>query len=250
MIYRYLFAFILLYLLCIGSTKAQQAPDMVAIKDSIANPASRFYYPDLMARYQQMDSTLTLDDYHYLYYGYGEQVSYMPLIDNTAETELSQLLSGRSTPKVEHYFRAIALCKAILEIEPFNLRDINALSFIYTQIGHTDKSEQLIKRLRMIAQTIMATGTGLKEESPWWIIYFDHATDLLNMYNFAQQQPIIVSRTVEFIPVSNMAQKGDKGYYFNFSEIYARKPDYLEGVQKPKRKMNLKLWEPATTFKL
>lgn len=234
----------------IGLAQATKAPDLKAIKDSISDPSSTYYYPTLFARYQSMDSTLTAVDYHYLYYGYPEQVTYMPLVDNSASLELEVLMSKRSTLTSADYSRAITLCKAILEIEPFNLRDINALAYIYTLSQQPEQSERLMQRLSMIAQTIRATGDGLSEEDPWWVIYFDHAIDLLDIMGCRQQLPIIVSRTVEFIAVSNMPKKGQRGYYFNFSEIYARKPDYLENVKAPKRKMNIKPWQPTSPYKL
>lgn len=45
------------------------------IKARIEDPASEQYYPNLRLRYEQADSTLTADDYHYLYYGYAYQCS-------------------------------------------------------------------------------------------------------------------------------------------------------------------------------
>ena len=54
------------------------------IKARIEDPASEQYYPNLRLRYEQSDSTLTADDYHYLYYGYAYQPQYRPLETNPA----------------------------------------------------------------------------------------------------------------------------------------------------------------------
>lgn len=250
MIYKQLSALLTVAVLSFSSAQAQKTPDLKAIKDSISNPSSSYYYPTLFARYEMMDSTLTFDDYHYLYYGYPEQVNYMPLVDNTASLELEKIMSQRSALTPTDYKRAIELCKATLHIEPFNMRDINALAFLYAQTSQDETSAQLMRRLSMIAETIMSSGSGLSEQDPWWIIYFDHAIDLMGILGCRNQQPIIISRTVEFIPVSNMPEKGQRGYYFNFSEIYARKPDYLDNVKAPKRKMNFKPWEQTSPYKL
>lgn len=250
MVYRRLLILLVATFSIFGSATAQKAPDLKAIKDSINNPNSRYFYPTLFARYQLIDSTLTASDYHYLYYGYPEQVNYMPLVDNSASLELENLMTKRSALSAADYARAISLCKATLEIEPFNLRDINALAYLYSQTDQSEKSAPLMHRLTMISQTITATGSGLSQEDPWWIIYFDHAIDLLDIMGYRHQVPIIVTRTIEFIPVANMPKKGEQGYYFNFSEIYARKPDYLQDVKAPKRKMNFKPWQPTSPYKL
>ena len=50
---------------------AAKVPVESDIKARIEDPASGQYYPNLRLRYEQADSTLTADDYHYLYYGYA-----------------------------------------------------------------------------------------------------------------------------------------------------------------------------------
>ncbi len=235
-------------LLCSLSTRAQSPPDMDAIRDSISNPSSKYFYQQLFDRYRLQDSTLTQEDFHYLYYGYGEQVNYMPLLDNSARAELEDIMSGYSTPTAADYRRAIALASAILEIEPFNPRDINALAYLYAMTGNEEEAAKLMHNLEMIVATIKATGSGLSEESPWWVIYFDHAEDVVDLMGLDWSTPIILSRAVEFIPLSGETRDGVKGYYFNYSEIYARKPDYLDNVKAPKRKMNFNPLESDKKF--
>ncbi|MFI3288062.1 MAG: DUF4919 domain-containing protein [Rikenellaceae bacterium] len=224
-------------------------PDMEALRDSISDASSRYYYPILMDRYVMNDSTLTLEDYHYLYYGYTEQINYMPLLDNSARSELESIMSGQSNPTVADYERAVALVRAILEIEPFNPRDINALAYLYAMTGYEDEAAILAHRLRMIVTTIKETGTGLSKDSPWWITYFSHAEDLVALEGLEQGQPIILSSSIEFVPVSKMPNRKDKGLYFNYSLIYEKDADYLENIDAPKRKMNWNPLEPATKFR-
>ncbi len=224
-------------------------PDMEAVRDSISNPSSRYYYSSLMDRYTLCDSTLTLEDYHYLYYGYAEQINYMPLLDNSARMELENIMSGQSTPTQADYERAVALASALLEIEPFNPRDLNALAYLYAMVGEEAKAAELAHKLQMVVATIKATGTGLTKDSPWWVTYFAHAEDMLALSALDQGQPIILSTSIEFIPVSNMPNRKNKGVYFNYSLIYARDSDYLEDVEAPKRKFNWNPLEPATKFR-
>ena len=63
---------------------AAKVPVESDIKARIEDPASEQYYPNLRLRYEQADSTLTAEDYHYLYYGYAYQPQYRPLETNPA----------------------------------------------------------------------------------------------------------------------------------------------------------------------
>ncbi len=224
------------------------APNMDAIRDSISNPSSSFYYPELFGRYQVLDTTLTLEHYHYLYYGYCEQPTYMPLLDNSARKELEFIIDSGENPTAEDYKRAIALTKAILEIEPFNPRDINALAYLYAMTGNEVEAEKLGRSMSMIIATIMSSGSGVSRKSPWWITYFNHAEDVLSVEGLIGRTPIILSRSIEFIPVKNMPKKKQKGVYFNYSEIYSRDVNYLDGVSAPKRKMNFNQLENTPKF--
>ncbi|MFI3298872.1 MAG: DUF4919 domain-containing protein [Rikenellaceae bacterium] len=232
------FVVVLCAALCVDSAVGQTPPDMDVVRAAITNPASDYYYESLFERYEALDSTLTFDDYFHLYYGFAEQVSYMPLLDNTARTELEEILSGRSTPTVSDYERAIVLINTILTIEPFNLRDINALAYVYAMVGDESRAEQLMQRVEVIAQVIMSTGTGLAEKEPWWIIYFAHAEDIVSLLGHTQQGiPIIISKDVELLSIVKEKGRKQKGCYFNYSLIYARDADYLENIDAPKRKM-------------
>ncbi len=221
----------------VTKTYAQNTPDINAIRDSISNPNSKLYYPTLFDRYRFSDTTLTLNDYHYLYYGYPEQPNYMPLLDNSARKDLENIMGNRTTPTAEDYNTAILLATSILEIEPFNMRDLNALAYLYAMTGQEARAQEIMKRVNMIATTIINSGMGVDKNSPWWVIYFNHAVDVMNMRGYDFSNPIALSREVEFYPVSNLPNKRNNGLYFNHSEVYRKDPSYLKGKEAPKRKM-------------
>lgn len=70
---------------------AQQAPDNDAILRETIDKGSPYYYPAIYMRYMSGDTTLTLEDYRHLYYGYAWQPGYKPF-----ETP------GRQRPYTEH----------------------------------------------------------------------------------------------------------------------------------------------------
>lgn len=240
---------ILALILALSSSlsSAQQVPDIAAIKAVIEEPSSPYYYPTLMGRYQLLDTTLTKQDYFYLYYGYPEQPTYMPLVANSYVDSLATIASQRTQPTPSDLYRMIYYAKGILEVEPFNLRDMNVLAFAYSLMDDKEQASKVMRAMDMIYTTIISSGSGMSEKNPWWIIYLPHAEDVMNLLRANFDKPIILSSTVEFFPVTNMPEKRYKGYYFNFAEIYARRPDYLDNIPKQKRKMELNpLYNPKS----
>lgn len=246
MIYRFVLSVVAMLNFTLVS--AAQTPDYKAIKDSINNTHSQYYYPLLMGRYQLADTTLTASDYHYLYYGYPEMDLYRPLLQNSYTDSLSMAFGTRATPSMHTYERIIFLCKGILQQEPFNLRDMNALAFAYSQIGDTVMAQKVMRQIEMVIKTIKNSGTGLTEQSPWYITYYNHAEDIMNLLGASFRRPIIMTRTVEFFPIEKvLGNKKMKGYYFDFAPVYFRRPDYLDEVDKPKRKLEVNpLYNPKS----
>lgn len=222
------------------NTFSQNAPDFDKIDYEITNPSSQYYYPNLMARYQRNDTTLTQDDYYHLYFGYPTQENYRPLAKTNYVDSLNMIFSSRRAATGDEFSKIERYCKAILSVEPFNLRDINMLAYSYQEIGYVDKAIEQMYKLNKIANVIKSTGNGLTEKTPWWVIYQEHAEDILNLMNAEPGRTLIMSKEVEFIACGKTPEKQIKGYYFNYSEVYKGNPDYLKELSKPKRKLDIK----------
>lgn len=74
---RLLLTFLLMPMLAVA-----KVPDEEDILGRTMNTGSPYYYTSLRLRYDMGDSTLTDEDYHYLYYGYAYQEAYKPLEAN------------------------------------------------------------------------------------------------------------------------------------------------------------------------
>lgn len=242
-------------LLLILSVNAQEnkqykIPNFELIEQDIANPSSPYYYPALMDRYARNDTTMTFDDFYHLYYGYPTQENYKPLVETNYVDSINMIFSARTLPRGDEFTRIIKYCKAILSVEPFNLRDLNVLAYAYQSAGLKKEAAVEMFKLRMIEQVIKSTGEGLTEQSPWWIIYKNHAEDLMNLMSMEPGRVIIMSSSVEFIASKKSNDKKIKGYYFNYSEIYKRKPDYIKDADKTKRRLDINPNKPATKYEL
>src|SRR5689334_6985639 len=64
-----------------------QVPDYSSINDMTSDPNSAFYYPKLLKRYQDNDSTISPREFRMLYYGYSLQHEFNPLAGFSIEDE-------------------------------------------------------------------------------------------------------------------------------------------------------------------
>src|SRR5690242_4415478 len=55
-----------------------ESPDYKKIEKDIADKESNLYYPKLLDRYLRSDTTMTLEEKRYVYYGYTFQSGYSP----------------------------------------------------------------------------------------------------------------------------------------------------------------------------
>jgi hypothetical protein len=212
--------------LLLSLAAAAQPPDQERIRDDIFRVNSGFYYPNLLARYMLADTLLTLDDYRHLYYGYEYSADYRPF-DRPWEADSIVSVLSRS-PRLEpfDFMQLVEYGKQLMLKEPFNPRTINIMTYAYGQLGDAENELKSYRRFTMLMQTILSSGDGLTEQTPWHILYFDHAQDVMDFLELRYVRPMVISRTVEYYPL--VKRQGDvRGYYFDYHRIYSKKPDQI-----------------------
>ena len=222
---------LLLVALLLTMPLAAQHEVVVPTEDEILsntlNTSSPYYYTNLMLKYRSGAESLTAEEYYYLYYGYYFSDEYRPFVENKAFDDLMDVMSGLnpSQPTIGQLELIIERGVASLEVDPFSPKVLNILAYAYGALGDNLREELYFNHLNGILGAIDRSGTGLKEESPKHIIMFSHAYDLLASQGYAYNEARIISRTVEYIPLTAKSHNGVKGLYFDYSRIYSRKPD-------------------------
>jgi len=149
--------------------------DYSQIKQSIQNENSGFYYPTLLERFNAFDSTLTSEDYMYIYYGFAYQDTYLK--KRPDETILSKLSES------EDFKKLIVECEKVLEINPVSL---DANDFMGYALFKTDRPEaewlKYQNRYRAIRKVIATSGDGLSCETALKVIYVSDEYNMLHTY--------------------------------------------------------------------
>ena len=221
---------LLLPLLLLPALAAAKVPVEEDIVAKTSDPDSPFYYTSLMMRYNAGDETLTDEDYHYLYYGYAYQEEYKPLQTNPDLDRLLLLASGLDPdhPAVETLEEIVTTGQAALKRDPFSPKVLNLMAYAYGALGDKQQERAYFNRMNGVLRAINQSGDGLTQKSPRHILMFDHALDLLTAEGLSYDKARVVSRTVEFVPLTVpyvVDGKKRKGFYFAFSRVYWNKPE-------------------------
>ncbi len=225
--YRYLLSFAVITLMCSVFHTAygqMNVPDNDKIAATIADATSPYYYPALMLRYQAGDTTLTAQDYHYLYYGYAFQDKYQPLEPIIWTDDIYAVFERGDTLDREGAVEILSLAKRVMDQDPFSPSNINYMTYAYAILGDTLNERISADRFSKIAATIEASGSGLTEKSPWHVLWFSHAADIMTIRGYEAVRRNIISRSVEYVRV---APNDDnvKGFYVDYSRLYWKRPE-------------------------
>ncbi len=221
---------LLILLIALPILASAKVPDDEIILDRTMNSDSPFYYTGLMIRYNAGDATLTDEDYYYLYYGYVNQESYKPLATNPDLDKLLMLASGMNpeAPSQTTLETMISVGTDALKHDPFSPKILNLMAYAYGALGDAEQEKAYSRRMQGVIRTILASGDGLSQKSPRHVLMFDHALDVLAAEDLAYGKARIISRAVEFVPLSVpyvVDGKKRKGFYFDFSRVYRNKPE-------------------------
>lgn len=220
---------ILLFALLLPLTTWAKIPDEEDILRKTIDSSSPFYYPNLLMRYNNLER-LSEEEYHYLYYGYAYHENYKPTATNNAVDELYASMIGLNAdrPDSQQIEHIISVCNDAMLIDPFNPTVLNMLVFAYGARADKQKEEAYFYHLQGILETIKSSGDGRSEKYPMHIIMFSHAVDVVSSMGVASKRPEIISRSVEYIPLTEPRRVPDgkiKGFYFDYSRIYRNKPE-------------------------
>ena len=207
----------------IGEVAAQEVrvPDNDDVLARTINADSPYFLDRLMAKYLSWQQPLSEEEMHYLYYGYAYSDLYKPLEPIAAEDKVLAVVEEIMTePTEERMNRLIESGLQVMERDPFSPKNLNFLAFAYGSLGDTINERRCCERLEAVLKTVESSGTGEKENSPMHVLWFSHAADVLYARGLDVKSREVVSRTCEYIFLTMKDERGNLGYYFDFSRIY------------------------------
>lgn len=198
-----------------------RVPDNEDILTRTIDIESPYFLDRLMAKYLAGEQTLTDEEMHYLYYGYAYSESYKPLEPISAEDRVLAVVEEIMTePTEERMRRLVDSAMEVIERDPFSPKNLNLLAFAYGSLGDTVNERRCFERMNGVIRTIESSGTGEKESSPMHVLRFEHAADVIYARGLNIKKREVVSRTCEYIFLTMKDERGNMGFYFDFSRVY------------------------------
>lgn len=212
--------------LAVQISVSAKVPDEEDIVSKILDSQSRYYYPSLMMRYMGGDTTLTDDDYHYLYYGYAYDPAYRPLEVSSSSDEILEILAlmQENGPTEQQARQIVDAANKMMLVDPFSPKNINFLTYAYEMLGDTLQAKINADRFEKIIRTIDSSGSGLRENDPKHVLWTSHANDVLAAKGLYIQSREVRTRSVEYIRLREKDGKV-KGYYYDFGRMYRKAPE-------------------------
>ncbi len=200
------------------------------ILDQITDQRSPYYYTSLMMRYTTGDPSLNDLDYHYLYYGYAYQEGYKPLNSNPDMEQMMALMIHLDPDAADERLleELLRTADAARMRDPFSPKILNVMTFACEKLGRKEEAEKWARHKNGVIRAIVASGDGWTQKSPFHVLMFDHALDIMAAEGLAHDKARVISRTVEVIPLRSprvVDGKKRKGVYFDFGRVYWNKPE-------------------------
>jgi len=234
---------ILLFLILLNITglSAQNkiAPDYNAIKESISNENSPYFYSDLLQKYFSENNTLTLEEKRHLYYGFIFQSWYNPNKTTLEEKEIRKIVKKRFITKIE-YRDIIQLANIVLKTNPFNTYALQWKTIALFKLDQSNSVEydKTTTQYNIIMDAILSSGNGRTKESAYWVIAVQHEYELLSYldYNPSGQEEMQVGE--QYYDYITLAENGDNitGFYFEITPAHRHLKEMLEQQKKKKRR--------------
>jgi len=186
-----------------------------SVQAAVTNAEKDTYYPKLLKRFNQFDTSLTLNDYRLLYYGFAFEAGYAPYYDNGTR-EIVPLIKDR------RYDKALEVCDKILSTNPASISTNSYKSFVLMNMAENDSSRRYAIRVRNLINAILSSGDGLTCETGFKVIYVSDEYTLLR--DVFEVEPLFRRTTppCDKFNIPKSKNYSSKTIYFDYSanDIY------------------------------
>ena len=173
---------------------ALNAPNYKQIKKQVESKGSEFYYPELLRRFQEADTTLTVEQNYYFYYGTATRPDYNPYKHNNYDG-LKEALSGDEVTE-EGWRTAAQVIDKELESDPTNLRFHVYRQMVYSNLYGNESQEatNAYNQVIMLFTTITSTGDGKTPETAFHVISTTDEYGLMDMLGLSLKSQSLIKR--------------------------------------------------------
>lgn len=199
------------------------APDYDLIREAITDPEGQYYYPRLVKRLSQADTTLDINDVRCIYYGYALQPDFAPYGRLDEMEEIQGILFGDVEPSKADFEKVVELSDKALGKKPTELP-----VYYYRLIGchyayGPDDPRTLTARylLEMMTDAVYSSGNG-RYEAPFHLTTVAHSYFIMSMNEVSPESQALMQIGGRFCDAFPL-EENDYGLdtlYFDIHECF------------------------------
>ncbi len=194
--------------------------DFDRVKKVTQDPHSRYFFSNLVKLYtSNIDTTMVLEDYRDLYYGYIFQEDYNPYRQSEYSDKVEQLYYKKPHLRAE--------CDSIEKYAELslddNMFDFDQMQFYIYVLKEKKKYTRAAVRsnkLERLIAAIISSGKGTKEE-PWVVICPQHEYNIVNFLGYVAIDHTEMPNGIDYIAVQKKEGSKTEGFYFDVSRMLA-----------------------------
>lgn len=161
--------------------------DFSEIKKNVENPASAYYYPNLLERIWADDTTLNYSDYKHLYYGNVFQTYYHPYGVSNAKKEFSDIF------KSGEYQKAVEKGREVLAENPVDIEVTLKMIISFLELEDTAQARIYGKKYFGFLDVIYASGDGKSLETAYVVISVDDEYRIVGDLGLYVKQQMLIN---------------------------------------------------------
>jgi hypothetical protein len=189
------------------------------IKQKVNNPESEYYYPKLLERYNNFDSTLTVEDYALIYYGFSFQYDFF--VEQPDQSKILMLWFRRS------YDDVVVECNKILEKDPISFIANYYLSEALKSLNSSEKEwKKYLNRYTTFKDIIVKSGDGKSCETAFKVVYnYDQKLILQDYFKIQMIYEQVIENNCESHLINPNEKFDGEKIYFDISRHILKTKD-------------------------
>lgn len=190
------------------------APDYEQIKKDINKKDSEFYYPELLRRFQEADTTLGLEQLRHFYYGTATRPEYNPY-----QFDLSKALNEALEKK--DLQQAKSIIDRQLAKDPTNLKFYMQKMMVNIDLygRESEEANSAFFQVYMLLSAILSSGDGKTKESAIYVINIADEYAIMYRLGVTPTSQSLMEHKGQSYDVMELAENeyGLKSMYFNIT---------------------------------
>lgn len=167
-------------------------PDYKRIKKEINTKGSEFYYPELLRRFEAADTTLTVEQLHYFYYGTATRPDYSPY--KTSNYDALHKALEKENPEEKDWKEAAQVIDEQLKTDPTNIRFHLYKHIVYDNLYGPDseKTFDAYNQVVMLLSAVTSTGDGRSKETAFHVISVTDEYGIMDVFGLSPKMQSLV----------------------------------------------------------